>query len=184
MCHYCGCREIPLLRDYIAEHERVINHGGAAVRALDQGDPAQAHTEVALILRQAQAAGLQLTVMGGDTMTNSELVTAAGPAADNVMFTFSPDPRKNPDAAPVVEKFRAAKTEPEGYVLYAYAAMQLFEQAATTAKSTKYADLEKAMRGGSFKTVIGDLAFDAKGDQKAPGFVVYRWQGGKYDYAK
>jgi branched-chain amino acid transport system substrate-binding protein len=142
------------------------------------------HTEVALILRQAQAAGLQLTVMGGDTMTNSELVTAAGPAADNVMFTFSPDARKNPDAAPVVEKFRAAKTEPEGYVLYAYAAMQLFEQAATTAKSTKYADLEKAMRGGSFKTVIGDLAFDAKGDQKAPGFVVYRWQGGKYDYAK
>ena len=55
---------------------------------------------------------------------------------------------------------------------------------ATTAKSTKYADLEKAMRGGSFKTVIGELAFDAKGDQKAPGFVVYRWQGGKYDYAK
>ena len=62
--------------------------------------------------------------------------------------------------------------------------LQLFEQAATTAKSTKYADLEKAMRGGSFKTVIGELAFDAKGDQKAPGFVVYRWQGGKYDYAK
>ena len=29
------------------------------------------HTEVALILRQAQAAGLELTVMGGDTMTNS-----------------------------------------------------------------------------------------------------------------
>ena len=40
------------------------------------------------------------------------------------------------------------------------------------------------MRGGSFKTVIGELAFDAKGDQKAPGFVVYRWQGGQYDYAK
>jgi branched-chain amino acid transport system substrate-binding protein len=29
-------------------------------------------------------------------MTNSELVTAAGPAADNVFFTFAPDPRKNP----------------------------------------------------------------------------------------
>lgn len=32
MCHYCGCRDMPLLRDYIAEHERVINLGGAAVR--------------------------------------------------------------------------------------------------------------------------------------------------------
>ncbi len=37
MCHYCGCRVMPLIRDYIAEHERAINHGGGAVRALDQG---------------------------------------------------------------------------------------------------------------------------------------------------
>src|SRR5690606_41504286 len=115
----------------------------------------------ALILRQAQAAGWQLTVMGGDPMTNSELVTAAGPAADNVMFTFSPDARKNPDAAPVVEKFRAAKVEPEGYVLYAYAAMQLFEQAATAATNAKYVDRAKARRVGTYKTVIADVSCDA-----------------------
>ena len=42
MCHYCGCRDMPLLRDYIAEHERVVNLGGAAVRALDRGDQHQA----------------------------------------------------------------------------------------------------------------------------------------------
>lgn len=29
---------MPLLRDYIAEHERSINHGGEAVRALDRGE--------------------------------------------------------------------------------------------------------------------------------------------------
>lgn len=38
MCHYCGCRQMPLLRDYIAEHERVTDLGGDAVRAIDQGD--------------------------------------------------------------------------------------------------------------------------------------------------
>lgn len=42
MCHYCGCREMPLLRDYIAEHERVTNLGGDAVRALDRGHPDRA----------------------------------------------------------------------------------------------------------------------------------------------
>ena len=42
MCHYCGCREMPLLRDYIAEHERVVNLGGEAVRALDRGDHGRA----------------------------------------------------------------------------------------------------------------------------------------------
>jgi len=66
--------------------------------------------------------------------------------------------------------------------MYAYAAMQLFAQAAEQAKGTKYADLEKAMRGGSFDTVIGKLSFDAKGDNKLPGFMVYQWKGGKYDY--
>ena len=140
------------------------------------------HTEVALILRQAQQAGLKLTIMGGDTLTNSELVTAAGAASDNVLFTFSPDPRKNPAAADIVKRFRDAKVEPEGYVMYAYAAMQLFAQAAEKAKGTQYADLEKSMRGGSFDTVIGKLSFDAKGDNKLPGFMFYRWKGGKYDY--
>jgi hemerythrin-like domain-containing protein len=38
MCQYCGCREMPLLRDYIAEHERAMNRGGDAVRALDRGE--------------------------------------------------------------------------------------------------------------------------------------------------
>ena len=38
MCQYCGCREMPLLRDYIAEHERALNYGGAAVRAMDRGE--------------------------------------------------------------------------------------------------------------------------------------------------
>jgi hypothetical protein len=42
VCHSCGCRDMPLLRDDIAEHERVVNLGGATVRALDRGDQDQA----------------------------------------------------------------------------------------------------------------------------------------------
>lgn len=176
----------PALRESITAGEK--DYSGLVTKLKAAGVEVMAyggyHTEVALILRQAQQAGLKLTVLGGDTMTNTELVTAAGAAADNVIFTFSPDPRKNPGAADVVKKFRDAKVEPEGYVMYAYAAMQLFAQAATQAKSLKYADLEKTIRNGSFDTVIGKLTFDAKGDNKLPGFKVYRWQGGKYDYVK
>ena len=42
MCHYCGCRDMRLLRDYIAEHERATNLGGDAVRAMDRGEYEQA----------------------------------------------------------------------------------------------------------------------------------------------
>ncbi|MFZ2510812.1 MAG: hemerythrin domain-containing protein [Gordonia sp. (in: high G+C Gram-positive bacteria)] len=38
MCQYCGCRDMPLLRDYTAEHERATNLSGDAVRALDAAD--------------------------------------------------------------------------------------------------------------------------------------------------
>ncbi|MFJ4498575.1 hemerythrin domain-containing protein [Streptomyces sp. NPDC088864] len=38
MCHYCGCREIPLIKEFIAEHESVTDAAGAALRALDAGD--------------------------------------------------------------------------------------------------------------------------------------------------
>lgn len=47
MCQYCGCREMPLLRDYIAEHERALNHGGEAVRAIDRGELAVARERLA-----------------------------------------------------------------------------------------------------------------------------------------
>lgn len=39
MCHYCGCRQMPLIRDYVAEHERVTDLAGDALRAVDHGDP-------------------------------------------------------------------------------------------------------------------------------------------------
>ncbi|MEY9873034.1 hypothetical protein ABH931_002515 [Streptacidiphilus sp. MAP12-33] len=28
MCHYCGCREIPLIKEFIAEHESVTALAG------------------------------------------------------------------------------------------------------------------------------------------------------------
>ncbi len=38
MCQYCGCRDIPLLRDYIAEHERSTHLGENALHACERGD--------------------------------------------------------------------------------------------------------------------------------------------------
>ena len=46
MCHYCGCRQIPLIRDFIAEHEEVSALGAKAMRELGHGDVAQAQSDV------------------------------------------------------------------------------------------------------------------------------------------
>lgn len=142
------------------------------------------YTELGLILRQAAQGGLKLQVMSGNTSTSAELATAAGPALDGLLFTFYPDPRKVPASADVVKQFRDRKIEPDGYVLFTYAAVQVYAQALQKAGSLKYADVQSALAGGSFNTVLGKAEFDAKGDPKNPGFVVYQWKGGQYDVVK
>lgn len=37
MCHHCGCRQIPLIRDYIAEHEHVLDLGERALAEMGRG---------------------------------------------------------------------------------------------------------------------------------------------------
>ncbi|MGB3886428.1 hemerythrin domain-containing protein [Gordonia sp. (in: high G+C Gram-positive bacteria)] len=54
MCQFCGCRDMPLLRDYTAEHEEAVNLAGDAVRALDAGDhrrAAELAAELAAVLQ-------------------------------------------------------------------------------------------------------------------------------------
>lgn len=55
MCHYCGCREIPLIKEFIAEHERVTDAAGDAVRALERGDIARARALVDVMARELDA---------------------------------------------------------------------------------------------------------------------------------
>ncbi|MBL4666159.1 MAG: branched-chain amino acid ABC transporter substrate-binding protein [Sneathiella sp.] len=140
------------------------------------------HTEAGLIVRQMRDQGMKTQLISGDALVTDEYWSITGAAGEGTLMTFSPDPRKNPKAAGLVKTFRANKIEPEGYVLYTYAAVQVWAQAATAAKT---ADPEKVMvklNEGTFDTVLGSLTFNDKGDVKLPGYVWYEWKGGKYDY--
>jgi branched-chain amino acid transport system substrate-binding protein len=125
-------------------------------------------------------------MMSGDGIVSNELASIAGDAVDGTLMTFAPDPRKNADAKELVEKFRAAGFEPEAYTLYAYAAVQIIADAAKLAGDTdpmKVAEAAKAK--GPFKTAIGDIGFDAKGDITRPDYTMYQWKkgdDGKYTY--
>jgi len=140
------------------------------------------HTEAGLMARQMRDQGMETLLVSGDALVTDEYWSITGPAGEGTLMTFSPDPRKNPEAAPVVEKFRAKGVEPEGYVLYTYATIQAWAQAVETAGSTEFDPVVKALNEGTFKTVIGDLSFNDTGDVDLPGYVFYEWKDGKYDY--
>jgi branched-chain amino acid transport system substrate-binding protein len=142
------------------------------------------HTEAGLIVRQAKEQGLDVTLVSGDAMVSSEFASIAGPAGDGTLFTFSPDPRKNPEAAEVVKAFEAEKYNPEGYTLYTYGAIQAWVAAVEAAGSTDVDAVGAKLKEMEFNTVLGKFGFDDKGDVTAPGYVVYQWMGGQYDYYK
>ncbi|UVK42310.1 branched-chain amino acid ABC transporter substrate-binding protein [Mesorhizobium sp. AR07] len=144
------------------------------------------HTEAGLIIRQAADQGLKATLVSGDGIVSNELASIAGDAVAGTLNTFGPDPRLIPANKELVEKFRAQGFEPEAYTLYSYAAVQAIAEAATAAKSNDPQAVAKAMHAnGPFKTVLGDLSYDAKGDPTLPGYVMYEWKkgdDGKYTY--
>jgi branched-chain amino acid transport system substrate-binding protein len=134
------------------------------------------HTAGGLILRQMREGGVQAGFMSGDGIASDEFGAIAGPAAEGVLMTFGPDPQKLPEAKEVIQRFEAREYKPEAYTLYSYAAVQVIKAAVDATKSVDPKTVAAYMRTGvTFKTVIGDLAFDEKGDIKQVGYVIYTW---------
>jgi branched-chain amino acid transport system substrate-binding protein len=137
-------------------------------------------TEAALILRQARDRGYGLELVSGDAMANDEFWLITGPAGEGAVFTFGPDPRRNPEASAAVTRFRAAKYEPDGYTLYAYGALQVWAQAVARAGSLDSQKVIAALHSHQFDTVLGKIRFDKKGDLTSTAFLWYVWKQGKY----
>ncbi len=140
------------------------------------------HTEAGLMKRQMKDQGMETLLVSGDALVTDEYWSITGDAGEGTLMTFSPDPRKNEGVEELVKTFRDKGVEPEGYVLYTYAAVQAWAQAAGTAGNTEYDAVVASLNDGTFTTVLGDLSFDDKGDVTLPGYVFYEWKDGKYDY--
>lgn len=113
-------------------------------------------------------------------MATEEFGLIAGPAAEGTLFTSFPDPRLNPNASAVIERFRADGFDPEGYTLLTYVAVQTWAQAVEKAGSRELLPVIESLRKHEFSTVLGPIAFDAKGDLTTQKPVWYVWKGGDY----
>ena len=139
------------------------------------------HTEAGLIVRQMRDQGMKSVLMSGDALVTNEYWQITGAAGEGTLMTFSPDPRKSADAKDALAKFAAKKIDPEGYVLYNYAAIQTWAQAANAAKSEDGKAVIAKLNEMEFNTVLGKFKFDKKGDPNLPPYKFYEWKAGKYD---
>jgi branched-chain amino acid transport system substrate-binding protein len=138
-------------------------------------------SEAALILRTAHESGLELQLVSGEGLATEQFIQVAGPAGEGTLFTFSPDARLRPTAQAVTERFREEGFEPEGYTLFAYAAVQVWSRAVEKAGTVDTAKVIEALRGNELATVIGPVSFDAKGDVRQQTFDWYVWKETAYE---
>ena len=137
--------------------------------------------EAGLIIRQARKAGADLQLVVGDGVASGDFWLVAGAAGEGTLLTAGPDPRNDSAATTIVRRFRDEGYEPEGFTLYAYAAVQAWAQAVEEAGTLDTQAVIEALHADEFDTVLGHIGFDDKGDVRGfEPFVWYVWRAGDY----
>jgi branched-chain amino acid transport system substrate-binding protein len=131
------------------------------------------HRETGLMFRQAHERGYDLRLIANSAMATADFPMITGPEVVGTVMAAAADARKNPAAAEVVARFHAQGYDPPGFTLYAYAAVQVWAQAAEAAGSLDLDAVTLAMHSRQFDTVLGRIGFDEKGD--VTGFDPWQW---------
>ena len=136
--------------------------------------------DAGLILRTARRLGLRLQLVGGDGLGMDEFWAIAGGAGEGAIFSGRPSVRDRPEAAELLARFRARGLGARAFGLGAYAAVQVWAEAVKRAGSLELAAVAEALRRGRFETVLGDVAFDQKGDLRDAAWQWQVWARGDY----
>jgi branched-chain amino acid transport system substrate-binding protein len=139
------------------------------------------YSDSGLIIRQGATQGFTPQYISEDAAMTAALWQIAGPAAEGMLMTFPPPAEQDQAAAKVVAELAALKQDPTGYVLYSYAAIQVWAEAAQKAGSTDASKVGAELKsGGPWPTVLGPVSFDPKGDMVNAAYAMYKWHNGNY----
>jgi branched-chain amino acid transport system substrate-binding protein len=162
-------------KDYTALIESMRNKGAEIIYVACYA------TEAALILRQMRELGLAAKFISSDILTAADFLAVAKGAAEGTLVTMIPAPESFPAAAPVLQRLRAKKGIEGGLsALLAYAALQIWSEAARTAGSLEPINTAAALTAITVDTVLGALAFDAHGDSNLPAYRVHEMHKGAW----
>ena len=148
--------------------------------------------EAIVLLRGLREAGMSVALVGSDGLRDPAFAQA-GPMAEGTVMTVAPDPRRLPET----KGARPLRTpEADMVAPLAYAAVEVLRQGLAGAPPTTggipdgKAVAQYLHQGQPIRTVLGELAYDAKGDLKSdprrPAAILQVWRrtpDGRLDYA-
>jgi branched-chain amino acid transport system substrate-binding protein len=139
--------------------------------------------DIAVFAREAAAAGLHLTILGGDALVGPTFWDAAGPSAESAIFPFSPNPLQLPAGRALVAAARRDGVEFSAQSVLAYASVEVWAGAVEKVRSFNGAAVAAALHNGQFASTIGTVRFDRKGDimGSPSGWLWFRWRASKIE---
>ncbi|KQQ48436.1 amino acid ABC transporter substrate-binding protein [Methylobacterium sp. Leaf125] len=159
--------------------------------------------DAAVLLRGLRDAGVTAPLVGSDGLLDPAFPQAAGPAAEGTVMTLPADPPrlpepKAPDAKAPDAKASDMKTakgprspEANAVAAQAYAAVEVLRQGVLGAGSADGRAVAAYLhQGRTLRTILGDLAYDARGDLKPdprrPATILQAWKrmpDGRIDFS-
>lgn len=158
----------PQMQNQIALVSRLARAG--ATHIFVGGD----RDDIAIMARDAESLGHELVFAGGEALrAPGDVALAKG----TLMIGLPEWANQLDDAAK--EHFAAAGIIAEGYVLPAYAAVEIALQALQQAQNSGERLID-SLGGETFNTVLGSISFDAKGDLAQNPFILQRYDGKRF----
>lgn len=136
--------------------------------------------DAGLIVRSARQRGDSLQLVGGDGLAMAEFWAAAGEAGEGTIFSTRPSVVHDSDAMAIRAAFRLRGLGPGTGGFGAYAAVEVWAQAVARAGTVESAAVAHELRRGRFRSVLGPVAFDTKGDLEGAAWEMQVWSHGDY----
>jgi branched-chain amino acid transport system substrate-binding protein len=136
--------------------------------------------DAALMVRTAREQGDDLQLIGGDGLAMEEFWSVAGAAGEGTIFSARRSIHPDSDAAGIRASFRLRGLGPGSTGVGAYAAVEVWARAVERAGTFKLAAVADQLRHGRFRTILGDVTFDARGDLRGAAWEMQVWRNGDH----
>ena len=137
--------------------------------------------QAAPMVRQMKQLGLNVPLLGGDTLCSPEMAKLGGAAVgENVRCAQAGAiVARQPGGPAFINSYKARfKRDPDVYAPSFYDQTKFIAQAMKTANSTDAAKVGAAMHTISYQGVVGNYGYDPKGNLKKTAVTVYTFKNG------